>query len=190
MPKYLDDTGLSHFKAKNDAKYQDKLVSGTNIKTINNQSLLGSGNINISGGGTTKYLHNISAFWSGGSGQDYRSGTISFSFLDTNPNSYDDTSGDMDASDFKSFMADHCGMSGNNYGRYPVSGSVQLGNNELWNVTAIVKYRGSSLWYCAGGGIAKNSSGAITSMYSAQEEISYLETAMQNQSIRMTDVVQ
>ena len=29
---------------------QDKLVSGTNIKTINNLSLLGSGNINISGG--------------------------------------------------------------------------------------------------------------------------------------------
>lgn len=33
-------------------KVQDKLVSGTNIKTINNQSLLGSGNINIQGGGT------------------------------------------------------------------------------------------------------------------------------------------
>ena len=30
---------------------QDTLVSGTNIKTINNNSLLGSGNINISGGG-------------------------------------------------------------------------------------------------------------------------------------------
>ncbi|WP_109852800.1 hypothetical protein [Aquimarina sp. AU58] len=30
---------------------QDNLVSGTNIKTINNQSLLGSGNIAISGGG-------------------------------------------------------------------------------------------------------------------------------------------
>jgi hypothetical protein len=29
---------------------QDTLVSGTNIKTINNESLLGSGNINISGG--------------------------------------------------------------------------------------------------------------------------------------------
>lgn len=29
---------------------QDTLVSGTNIKTINNQSILGSGNINISGG--------------------------------------------------------------------------------------------------------------------------------------------
>lgn len=30
---------------------QDNLVSGTNIKTINSQSLLGSGNIVISGGG-------------------------------------------------------------------------------------------------------------------------------------------
>jgi len=30
---------------------QATLVSGTNIKTINNQSLLGSGNISISGGG-------------------------------------------------------------------------------------------------------------------------------------------
>ena len=30
---------------------QDKLVSGTNIKTINNNSLLGSGNITIQGGG-------------------------------------------------------------------------------------------------------------------------------------------
>ena len=31
---------------------QDKLVSGTNIKTINNQSILGSGNISIEGGGS------------------------------------------------------------------------------------------------------------------------------------------
>ena len=30
---------------------QDTLVSGTNIKTINNISLLGSGNIDIQGGG-------------------------------------------------------------------------------------------------------------------------------------------
>lgn len=33
------------------ATKQDTLVSGTNIKTINNQSLLGSGNITIGGGG-------------------------------------------------------------------------------------------------------------------------------------------
>ena len=32
---------------------QDTLVSGTNIKTINNQSILGSGNITIQGGGSS-----------------------------------------------------------------------------------------------------------------------------------------
>lgn len=39
------------------ATKQDTLVSGTNIKTINNNSILGSGNITISGiGGTSSYL--------------------------------------------------------------------------------------------------------------------------------------
>ena len=41
------------------ADKQDKLVSGTNIKTINSQSLLGSGNIAISGG-TKLYKHEVS----------------------------------------------------------------------------------------------------------------------------------
>lgn len=36
---------------------QDALVSGTNIKTINNESLLGSGNIDIQAGGTPDYSH-------------------------------------------------------------------------------------------------------------------------------------
>lgn len=48
--KYLDDTGVSYLWGKINSKKQNTLVSGTNIKTINNQSLLGSGNINISGG--------------------------------------------------------------------------------------------------------------------------------------------
>lgn len=38
---------------------QQELVSGTNIKTINNQSLLGSGNIAINGG-TQLYKHTFS----------------------------------------------------------------------------------------------------------------------------------
>lgn len=37
------------------ATKQDTLVSGTSIKTINNESLLGSGNINISGGSTITF---------------------------------------------------------------------------------------------------------------------------------------
>lgn len=44
-----NDSGFANTTQLN-AK-QDTLVSGTNIKTINNQSLLGSGNISISGGG-------------------------------------------------------------------------------------------------------------------------------------------
>jgi hypothetical protein len=36
---------------------QDTLVSGTNIKTINNQSLLGSGNITIEGGATNTVVY-------------------------------------------------------------------------------------------------------------------------------------
>lgn len=35
--------------------FQRKLISGTDIKTINNQSLLGSGNIDISGAGVPQY---------------------------------------------------------------------------------------------------------------------------------------
>lgn len=42
---------------------QDTLVSGTNIKTINNQSLLGSGNISISGGGGSSWTDISSLAW-------------------------------------------------------------------------------------------------------------------------------
>ena len=48
--KYLDNTGLAYFKGKLDtelATKQDSLVSGTNIKTINNESLLGSGDLSV-----------------------------------------------------------------------------------------------------------------------------------------------
>ena len=46
-----------------DSSKQDTLVSGTNIKTINNQSIVGPGNITISGGGggTDKGFDNLSA---------------------------------------------------------------------------------------------------------------------------------
>ena len=38
----------------NNARLQNLLVSGTSIKTINNESLLGSGNIDVGGGGATE----------------------------------------------------------------------------------------------------------------------------------------
>lgn len=55
MPKYLDENGLSTLWGKITDKIsnkQDELVSGTNIKTINGNSLLGSGNIIINTSGT------------------------------------------------------------------------------------------------------------------------------------------
>lgn len=55
MGKYLDSGGLSHLIDKIKTLVgtkQDTLVSGTNIKTINNESLLGSGNISVGGGGS------------------------------------------------------------------------------------------------------------------------------------------
>ena len=55
MAAYLDKIGLSHFWDKINAKKQDTLVSGTNIKTINGESLIGSGNLVIGGGGTSDY---------------------------------------------------------------------------------------------------------------------------------------
>ena len=45
--KYLDDTGMSYFRGKLKDYFQAKLVSGTNIKTINSESILGSGDIDL-----------------------------------------------------------------------------------------------------------------------------------------------
>ena len=55
MAKYLDKDGLTYYDGKIKAvvnKKQDKLVSGQNIKTINGQSVLGSGDIPVGGGGS------------------------------------------------------------------------------------------------------------------------------------------
>lgn len=46
----INNATLSGNSSSSDLGLQDTLVSGTNIKTINNQSILGSGNINIQGG--------------------------------------------------------------------------------------------------------------------------------------------
>jgi len=45
----------NYIKGKADTFYQNILVSGTNIKTINGNSILGSGDLTISGGGGTSY---------------------------------------------------------------------------------------------------------------------------------------
>ena len=61
-----------------DSTKQDTLVSGTNIKTINNNSLLGSGNITISGGGSaTDVQINGTSITSSGTANILTNGTYS-----------------------------------------------------------------------------------------------------------------
>lgn len=50
----IDLSGYATVEQLNNAlqRYQEKLVSGTNIKTINNQTVLGSGNLDIKSGDT------------------------------------------------------------------------------------------------------------------------------------------
>lgn len=64
--EYLDKTGLTYFWNKlkvylNNALAgkQDTLVSGTSIKTVNNNSVLGSGNITIDSGDTVTYTATV-----------------------------------------------------------------------------------------------------------------------------------
>lgn len=62
MAKYLDKDGLTYYDGKIKAvvnKKQDKLVSGQNIKTINGQSVLGSGDIPVGGGGGSAGVSSI-----------------------------------------------------------------------------------------------------------------------------------
>ena len=59
-PGKITDTDITNWNNK-----QDSLVSGTNIKTINNESLLGSGNIEISGSDEAPIYH-----WDGLSSSD------------------------------------------------------------------------------------------------------------------------
>ena len=87
--KFLDLLGLQRYDAKiknwTNTNKQDKLVSGTNIKTINGNSLLGSGDITISGGNQHLYQHNITIANYDGMGDKvhivlYTSSNVQFTF--------------------------------------------------------------------------------------------------------------
>lgn len=52
MSEFLDKDGLSYFWGKITDKLDDKqdtLTSGTNIKTVNGESILGSGDLSVTG---------------------------------------------------------------------------------------------------------------------------------------------
>lgn len=55
----IANADLSNLSASGNSKFQEPLVSGTNIKTVNGNSILGSGDISISAGANTD-LSNLS----------------------------------------------------------------------------------------------------------------------------------
>ena len=80
---YVTDSELSSAVS---AK-QDALVSGTNIKTINNESILGSGNITIEGGGSVENLKTIAGQSLEGNGDVVKSYDIAGRYLCTSASS-------------------------------------------------------------------------------------------------------
>jgi hypothetical protein len=76
----LSTTDWSAFNGK-----QAALVSGTNIKTVNGNSLLGSGNLTISGGGL-QGIHNMVGFYPSGYSLSAAITSVATAFLQPNAN--------------------------------------------------------------------------------------------------------
>ena len=125
------------------ANKQETLVSGTNIKTINNTSLLGSGNISISGGGVTGVK--------GNSESTYRTGNVNLTYgnigalPDYTLSIYDGTGGNPRVDKFCTI--DYSGCDSNNGVLAKIGMRAGHGNgtsyNELQDVIISVGYTGT-----------------------------------------------
>ncbi len=86
-PSLFDDVWDSFFNKLTDgSSLQNELVSGTNIKTINSTSLLGSGDIEISGGGggNTQVDTYMYSWQAGTDSTFFNDGNISIKYDETN----------------------------------------------------------------------------------------------------------
>lgn len=77
---------------------QDRLISGTNIKTINNQSILGEGNIDIQGGGSS-YVEGSNIYFT----EDIITGATAINAINT---IYNDTQVKADITNLQNNKAD------------------------------------------------------------------------------------
>lgn len=139
-----------------------------------------------SGGGMTKYTHNIVLYWSGGSGSDYRQGSLTFSFQDTNANSYATNGATEDESDIRAFFETHCNLTAGK--KYPVNGTVQLGPaSGAHSICLVTNITDTSfdLWYVGGGEILLNADKTINYARAYNEEIAYLLTIIGDQTMRV-----
>lgn len=119
-----DNGGVSAANPGSD--YQSPLVSGVNIKTINDQSILGSGNIDIEGGTPVSLLADKNIVVFGDSLTDPQSGGTSWteSFINI-----------TDYHSFRSYGRGYCTWTFKNNTEYDITDNTDanVGNNVIWN---------------------------------------------------------
>ena len=86
------------------------------------------------GASVKKYRHNIRLYWSGGSGSGYASGSLFFSFKDDTSSSYGASGFTHTLSTLETFLATHCGMTGNISKHLSVNGCATMGNTTAANL--------------------------------------------------------
>ena len=151
--------GIKSFADGGDTVYETKsnflsgLVRFNEAQTLTDAQKTQARN-NI-GASVKKYRHNIRLYWSGGSGSGYASGTLYFSFKDGTSSSYGASGFTHTLSTLQTFLATHCGMTGNAVKFIPVNGCAIMGNTtaanlnyNTYNVTEISYESGS--YYCNG----------------------------------------
>lgn len=144
------------------------------------------------GGGTKKYRHNITAYWSGTYGSSYYQGSVSLSFIDSTSSSYS-TNGNRtyNDADFFTFLEDHMTLKHSGENHIPASGSVSKGSGstaELKIISSFNYHADYDTWYVAyayissstrgfgtnyakGDNLFPNISGKYMSMYDLVEEL-------------------
>ena len=105
---------------------QNQLVSGSNIKTINDESLLGKGNIFIDGGTSTNPLVNKNIVVFGDSLTDPQSGGIAWTESFINIAKYNS---------FRSYGRGYCTWTFKNNTQYNITDNTDanVGSNVIWN---------------------------------------------------------
>lgn len=139
--------------------------------------------------GATKYTHNITLYWSGGSGSSFRQGSLTFSFQDTSANSYATNGATEDESDIRAFLENHCNLTAGK--KYPVNGTVQMGtpssSYEMCFATNVTTTTYD--WYVGGAGIGFNANKTISYASAINEEITYLSNLIGTQLVTIYDTV-
>lgn len=122
----INNISLQGNKSLSDLGAQATLVSGTNVKTINNESILGSGNIDIQGGEVTNPLADKNIVVFGDSLTDPQSGGTAWTESFINIARY---------KSFRGYGRGYCTWTFKNNTEYNITDNTDanVGSNVIWN---------------------------------------------------------